>query len=411
MIREICRCHNSLDTEIPVRPPRFSTDLHRPRLVIIGASTRAAAWSAYRAGFQPICVDQFADCDLQRIAKVISAEYPQNIVARLTGVEADGWLFVGAMENHGQILSELQRHSELGRYFGPDLHTINSLRSPTYLATCLHDLACYPEIAFGPMPDHDGSTWLSKPIHSGGGLGMVKTDRLERSPGRYLQRYIAGIPMSVLYCVSDRGADRLLVCEQLIGLSESSPPNAFAYCGAILERSLASEQAAFLDQIVRALLEGLHYRGLIGIDLVWDGDQFWVIEVDPRYTASTELWELTSQQSAIERHIAAFGSSAFSLQHYPGITHGYDRTDSLPVLGKAILYADKALKSPNFERFLCDHPLWSIPWLADVPETGSVFPPGAPICTVFASGAEKETCRSKLIRRLRRVRSWMFDVS
>ena len=55
-------------------------------LIIIGASTRAAATSAWRAGWTPWCADLFADADLERIAtvrKVPPETYPHGLLAAL----------------------------------------------------------------------------------------------------------------------------------------------------------------------------------------------------------------------------------------------------------------------------------------------------------------------------------------
>ena len=47
------------------------------RLMIFGASTRAAAQSAVRAGFRPVCADHFADQDLYELAEVLPlSRYP-----------------------------------------------------------------------------------------------------------------------------------------------------------------------------------------------------------------------------------------------------------------------------------------------------------------------------------------------
>ncbi len=53
-----------------------------PRLMILGASTRAAAQSAVRAGFQPVCADHFADEDLFEVAEVLPLSgYPHGLLA------------------------------------------------------------------------------------------------------------------------------------------------------------------------------------------------------------------------------------------------------------------------------------------------------------------------------------------
>ncbi len=48
------------------------------RLLIVGASARAAAFSAMRAGFQPLCADRFADVDLSRAFKSITDKAAQT---------------------------------------------------------------------------------------------------------------------------------------------------------------------------------------------------------------------------------------------------------------------------------------------------------------------------------------------
>jgi len=67
-----------------------------PSLLILGASTRAAAHSARRAGFRPICADMFTDEDLREVAEVQGAKAwmidgPEDIRREwLEGVDAVG---------------------------------------------------------------------------------------------------------------------------------------------------------------------------------------------------------------------------------------------------------------------------------------------------------------------------------
>src|SRR5262245_61077027 len=54
------------------------------RLMIFGASARAAAFSALRAGLEPWCADLFADRDLQArcsVARIAPSGYPGNFGA------------------------------------------------------------------------------------------------------------------------------------------------------------------------------------------------------------------------------------------------------------------------------------------------------------------------------------------
>lgn len=383
--------------------------------MIVGASTRAAAWSAWRAGYRPVCVDAFADRDLLQIAEVLPADYPAGVAAALADVDADGWMFVGAMENHRGSLRELQSLPRLGRYYGPPLTAMECLRDPFWLAERLRSLECYPDVAAASSrrargQDAPATKWLSKPLHGGGGLGIREAHASIPPSRHYHQRYIHGTPMSALYRITSTNCERLMVCEQLIGLQEASPPGQFVFCGAIAVPSITATQAVHLDNIVATLLDGLDYCGLIGIDLVWDGAKFWVIEANPRYTASTELWELTTRQSAAAAHIAAFSDlSPRPRRGGEGQGEGASASNGSRILGKAILLADRDVIAPNLDRFLAERPTWSVPWIADVPATGAEIPKGAPVCTVFVGGAAVDEVRRKLIRRLRRVRAWFND--
>ena len=80
------------------------TTSHRPPLVIVGASARAAAQSALRAGYEPWCIDLFADRDLRAFASVQRcpwSDYPQGIHILLREAPKSApVLLTGAMENH-----------------------------------------------------------------------------------------------------------------------------------------------------------------------------------------------------------------------------------------------------------------------------------------------------------------------
>ena len=58
-----------------------------PSLLIFGASVRAAAFSALRAGLQPWCADLFADADLRArcpTIRVPAEVYPDGFLHHMT---------------------------------------------------------------------------------------------------------------------------------------------------------------------------------------------------------------------------------------------------------------------------------------------------------------------------------------
>src|SRR5262245_17508064 len=85
-------------------------------LLIFGASARAAAFSALRAGLRPWCADLFADADLQARCPALAvpgADYP-GAFANLLDTAPDGpWMYCGALENHDDLVHAMSRRRKL----------------------------------------------------------------------------------------------------------------------------------------------------------------------------------------------------------------------------------------------------------------------------------------------------------
>ena len=79
-------------------------------LLIIGASARAAACSAMRAGFAPLAGDLFGDIDLSRACPARRVQnYPQGLVAAAAACSPAAWLYTGGLENHPDLVDEIAR--------------------------------------------------------------------------------------------------------------------------------------------------------------------------------------------------------------------------------------------------------------------------------------------------------------
>ena len=82
------------------------------------------AYSAKRAGYQPICIDLFADTDLQAIASVEAipiSDYPHGLIDRLKKYPADiPLLYTGGLENHPSVYLAMQQQRPVWGYVHPD---------------------------------------------------------------------------------------------------------------------------------------------------------------------------------------------------------------------------------------------------------------------------------------------------
>src|SRR5258708_22200130 len=76
-------------------------------LIILGATARAAAFSARRAGMRPWCVDLFADADLARAfpgRRVAPDAFPAGLVHALADAPDGPVMFTGGLENRPHLL-------------------------------------------------------------------------------------------------------------------------------------------------------------------------------------------------------------------------------------------------------------------------------------------------------------------
>src|SRR5437660_1348056 len=97
-------------------------------VILIGASTRAAAMSALRAGWTPWCVDLFADVDLERIAavrKVPTATYPHSLLDALADAPQAPVMYGGALENRPDLIARIDRP-----LWGNPPEVLRAIRSP-----------------------------------------------------------------------------------------------------------------------------------------------------------------------------------------------------------------------------------------------------------------------------------------
>ena len=101
-------------------------------LLIFGASTRAAAFSALRAGLRPWCADLFADVDLRARCdtfRLRSGGYPQEFV-ELANQELPGpWMYTGALENWPRLIARLASRRGL---WGNGANPLAMARSPEF---------------------------------------------------------------------------------------------------------------------------------------------------------------------------------------------------------------------------------------------------------------------------------------
>lgn len=393
-------------------------------LLIIGASSRAAAHSALRGGLRPMCVDLFGDTDLRSVADVLVIDdYPQGLPKTIERLPPCPWMYTGGLENHPRIVGQLAQWGPLlGN--GPDILT--RVRDPWWLEVTLR-MRSLPAPGVWPAgtshPPQDGR-WLRKPLRGAGGRGIsvwdAKTPPADepvyyqhRTEGEaYSAQFVATMHSSKAPSVKLLGITR-----QWVGLSEACAPP-FAWCGALTPVSLPNNALETMQSVGARLAMEAGLCGLFGCDFVVDGETPWLTEVNPRYTAAMELLDFQTQSSLVASHVEACGDRGWCARTGKGAT-GNSRLarewrplTSNPeasgehaacgiVRAKLVLFADRHVIIGDTAGFCADSDVFTFPTTADVPLTEQSIAPGQPICTLFAEEATEAACLARLRERVR----------
>jgi predicted ATP-grasp superfamily ATP-dependent carboligase len=365
-------------------------------LVLFGASVRAAAFSAARAGLQPWCADLFADTDLQALCPALAippTEYPRALSRIATDAPGGPWMYTGALENHPGVVQALSERRPL---WGNDAHVLRRARSPVDVARCLREAGlAHPPIITDPGKVPRTGRWLAKPLRGAGGRGIDWVARGNARPahrGVYFQEYVEGEPCAAVYVGDGAGALLLGATRQLVGESwlHAAP---FHYGGSVGPLSLSPRTLSEFRRLGDVLAAGLGLRGLFGVDCVLRDESPRPVEVNPRYPASVEVLEYASGVPALALHRRVFDPGAPAP---PAALPG-----SRPaVVGKAVLFAREPLGFPREGPWRraegCPPAVNLLPLFADVPPAGQPIGRGRPVLTFFAAGGSAEECLGRL---------------
>lgn len=351
-------------------------------LLIVGPSVRAAAFSALRAGLAPWCLDCFADRDLLAHAPTqrLVGPFPEALLPAFAALPLPTdtpWMITGGLENHPDLLAELQRLRP--NFWGNDAARVRRVRNRAWLEAACRAVGLRMPTE-GTWPPGPGR-WLVKPERSAGGRGIrlwSDAEPAERPSGQYVQAWQPGQPVGMIFAGLPERTVFLGATRQIVGLDwlGGTP---FAYQGSV--------GPIVLPETVRERLVMLATRldllGLFGIDGVLDGTNFHVLEVNPRYSASIEVLEHASDFAAQAWHRAAFTSDGFH-PHMPTPRR---------IVAKAIVYAKRTGTWPANGPWdeAIPLPVTALAPFADVPMPGETIPVGTPLCTLLAQGPSIES--------------------
>lgn len=371
--------------------------------MIVSVCGRALAQSARRGGFRPAVFDAFADSDTLAAAEVCTpvpmsgdsdaddgCEFDVQALMAAAGQHCPpdkGWgLIYGAgFEAAPRVLESLAKGRVL---LGNDPDVIRQVKSPETFFELLDDLKIpHPETRLTPPSRSSG--WLRKRIGGSGGvhIGAYTEDSSARTQG-YYQRFVPGPAMSVLF-LADGETARVIGYNRLwtAGADCAVP---YAFGGAISDGSLNSALREKLEGFIQSLAHAVGLRGLNSLDFILSRGQPRIIELNPRPSASFELYDPDFAEGLVALHIRACRGElpARLLPEWP-------EPQSI-VRALRVIYAPQAITVPTARDWRQEWPIWC----SDRPYPGAHIPTGAPLCTVHAQGrTTSSVCKLLKVRR------------
>jgi predicted ATP-grasp superfamily ATP-dependent carboligase len=368
------------------------------RFLVVAHSARLLVQSAARAGLPVCALDLFNDADTARLARASEAVDPRR--GDSPGFDGDdllrrasllcppsrclGLVYGAGFEDDTGTLARLARGRELlGNR--PDL--VAQLKDPVRFFRLLDRLAiAHPATRLSDPPDRRG--WLYKRCGAAGGSHVIDASAATADPAPgtgYFQRRAAGRSLSLLFLADGRRAHVIGISRQL---TRGNGARRYAYAGAVGPIALPLVVTRALKDALQALVAHTGLVGCNSVDFLLNGDRMAVLEVNPRPSATIDLYDADWPRGLFDAHVQAC-RGRLPRRPSPG--------RSRAVRAHAIVYADRPLRiSPNTV---------FAPWCTDIPRPGSTVALDAPVCTVHSLGVDVPSALRQLGRRRRRTAS------
>jgi predicted ATP-grasp superfamily ATP-dependent carboligase len=370
---------------IPVSQMQTVTST-RPPFLVVAVTGRALAASASRGGHQVIVLDYFADRDTCAVASecrrvaaahrlrfdrraLLAAAQAASMTSRCAGL-----VYGSGFEGCPGLLARLTRGLRL---YGNTPAVVAAVRDPSSFFGLLDRLRIrHPEVRLTVPADRAG--WLIKQAGGAGGAHVRPAGRRPVRAGGYYQRLSPGRSLSALFLADGRRACIIGFNEQWTTRARPSLP--FRYGGAMSGVELPPAVARDIRRKLDALVAATGLVGLNGLDFLLHLGDWSALEVNPRPTATMELYDPDYPRGLFDWHLRACDGE---LPAHP--------VPPRAIRAHAVVYATAAIRmSAAFE---------PPDWCRDVPHPGASFAPGEPVCTVHAAAAAAERASALLRRR------------
>ncbi len=259
-------------------------------ILIVANSGRMLAQFLSAVGFRVVVIDCYADKDMQSSAqdwlKITSLKLEDVRVAfqqlarrnRLSHV-----IYGSGLESYPETLAFVEKFLPiLGNNYSAFADVLNK---PAFFSLLDSFSINHPEVSFALPGNFDG--WLVKSFYAEGGA-HIKKATANNQEGDYWQRFVEGMPMSVLFVA---GKDRIEIAGFHRQFCEQSKNYPFLFSGVSVEMRFPEKFQRLVTGWVEKLARHYQLRGLNSLDFIFDGQDCYVLEINARPSASLQLYE------------------------------------------------------------------------------------------------------------------------
>ncbi len=258
--------------------------------LIIATSGRMLAQAAWYEGYNVLVIDCYADVDTLKYAeKVVRANSfsIKNLITALDSLKTyaiTGIVYGSGFETFPESLHFLQHRFSLS---GNLPNVFEKVQNKKTFFTALAFLEIpYPETQFNYPDLCDSKTWLSKPLNGQGGIGISFNH--SNKPDSYWQRYYDGQAGSVLFLATKENVTVFGFHRQW---THATDENEFLFAGICHDDDIAKIYRERIANWLQKLVDYFDLRGLNSLDFIQTETDIFVLEINPRPSASMQLYD------------------------------------------------------------------------------------------------------------------------
>lgn len=339
-----------------------------------------------------VALDVFADVDTQRAAEQVykigyansgfDAKQFEEALDQIDTSDMFGFAYGSGFEAQPDLLERIAKRLPL---IGNAPEVVRKLKDPPYFFGALDRLAIpHPEVSFTSLANADG--WICKEQGGSGGTHVLNAGANQIMPkSQYYQRVMDGTPISMLFAANGTEIKVIGFNQQWVAPTASKP---YRYGGIVGHANLPLAIKQALQEAAHKITSAFGLRGLNSLDVIWQGEHYWVLEINPRLSSTLDLYQ-SEKSNLFALHVQAVNGD---LSHFPKI--------SARSKARNVLYAVQDL-------MISDNPVWP-EWTADIPMALTVIPQQQPICSVLADADTAEKAQALVVERVKQLSGLLF---